>query len=89
MGSDDTNDELGGPKGWENIANQPEFKDLRVNMSHFGGSFTKQGTTNQWTEDFAYLIKRAKNRRFYGDLGYWNELRGALSEAVRERLRTV
>lgn len=73
MGADDDADKLGGPPGWDALikkfstaANPPP-----VNLGHFGGA----ENTQTWTQQFAALMGEKGGERFYGDLGYWDELR--------------
>ena len=75
MGWDDTYDELGGPPGWEYLLDRykGKAKGPIINAGHFGGDSAEKNTN--WPESLARLMGRPEGKRFYGDLGYWSELR--------------
>lgn len=75
MGWDDNYDELGGPLGWEKLLDRykGKAKGPIINAGHFGGDSAERNLT--WPEDLARLMGRAEGKRFYGDLGYWADLR--------------
>lgn len=87
MGWDDTYDELGGPPGWESLLDRYKGKGKGpiINAAHFGGDSAEKNTN--WPKSLAKLMGRPEGKRFYGDLGYWSELR--CREAVQTKCKAA
>lgn len=79
MGRDNDGDQFGGPEGWKKLLER--YKDRLVqevpviNAGHFGGAAANTGG-KEWPEQFAGFSDAGNTagQRFYGDLGYWEEL---------------
>jgi predicted TIM-barrel fold metal-dependent hydrolase len=80
MGADDDADKLGGPPGWDALIKKFSTapNPPPVNLGHFGGAEDAQ----TWTQQFAALMGEKGGERFYGDLGYWDELRSCPTGAA-------
>lgn len=72
MGSDDASEEKAGPLGWSLLLKRMQSETLpRINVGHFGGDDPRY----PWTQEFAALMNSHEGANFYGDLGYWEDLR--------------
>lgn len=86
-GRDAPHDKLAGVKGWRLVDGLPKLKSLSVNAGHFGGAKAYNG--DDWTADFAGLMRSAEKLTVYADLGYWDELLDSDSRGSRDRLRKI
>ncbi len=65
------------PAGWQALMRDARFRELSVNLAHFGGfdetednsAFTSQG---DWEETLASMVNEFPN--VYFDLGFWSEV---------------
>lgn len=91
MGRDYGHDLLPGPSGWREVIELSEEgafeRPLRINVGHFGGDSQRASDHDTWPSQFVELMKREKNTRLYGDLGYWNDLRSTSGKGDIARRR--
>ena len=71
---------LGSPEDWTKVAEQSEFKYLKVNAGHFG----HQGSG--WNSGFKFLMRNHIN--FHADTGFWDELMEAEPSSL-ERVTSI
>jgi predicted TIM-barrel fold metal-dependent hydrolase len=69
MGRDGAHDELPSTRGWSELNKREEAAGLRVNLAHFGKE------NDLWAMEYARMMQNAGKITYYGDLGYWNDLR--------------
>ena len=64
------------PAGWRAVLDQPRFRNLRLNLAHFGG-FDESApaealtSTGDWEESLAEMVGLYSG--LYFDIGYWTE----------------
>jgi predicted TIM-barrel fold metal-dependent hydrolase len=77
MGKDALHSKLSGPAGWKSLLSAPWWPGAerpRIVLGHFGGDSGDAGI-DDWTLQFATLMKEPYGRNVYADLGYWEKLR--------------
>ena len=71
MGAEPHHKPMGGPDSWKELLDNPKYRELRVNIGHFGGNH-RDDISGSWTDRFIDVMKTAPF--LYGDIGYWDEL---------------
>ncbi len=80
------------PQGWRAVLDQPEFRDLSLNLAHFGGYDETSGhadhcadpTGENWESRLSRMVDDYPN--LYFDLGYWTEV---IDRTAPERARVI
>jgi hypothetical protein len=97
-GRSSADDGYAGPGGWDALSTSAStgVSNVVVQLAHFGGSSPHAGESqlkkkpsgmDDWTRQFAALMKRSHRLSIYGDIGYWNDL--PTKPEVRNRLKDV
>lgn len=80
------------PKWWGRVLDNSRFKDLHLNLAHFG-SFEvvpDGGTSTIWEETIGRLIKNKGHTHLYADVSYLSEFLGDNADnATRDRIRAL
>lgn len=77
------------PKWWDAVLSKPKFRNLRLNLAHFGGfetAHTAEGIAveKSWEWKIGAMIRDGRYPNLYADLSYLSEFLGANS-TTRER----
>ncbi len=95
MGAGADTGRFAAPEEWRNVLSRPEFKELRVNLAHFGrfketAPDAGKPAEQDWEETIAGMLGDFPG--LYFDLGYWpvvTEPDGADRERVMSRMREM